>query len=204
MSLNAENLLYLTTAFQPTASYKRPSFIDFYIFIGKQKYHISFARDCMGLGWIETDKKFPKEDCTITRFPPITSHYDQTFRNWFPLQLRIERRAGRHNALKSIVQSAINALRDESNIACVSRLAVFKEESGALQYNWEIIDGRIPEIIAEHVGDPGQLLTDEFVQRKILYPPQRVGTQEKIWKEGKNRKNQVRSNIPVEGSTQSG
>lgn len=181
MSFTTENLLYLTTAFQPTASYKKSSFIDFHCHINHKPYHISFARDSMGLGWIQTNKPFPK-DGKITGFQTMPVHYDQTFSNWFPIQLHIDGRSGRHNVLRAILQSCLNASEGEIHTFCISRLAVFKEESGALNYNWEVIDGRDPGVIAEHTGDPAQLLTGEYTQRKMLMPPVRVGANANVWK----------------------
>jgi hypothetical protein len=197
MSLNTENLLYLTTAFQPTASYKKASFIDFWINIqgDKKPYHISMARDCMGLGWIETDRDLPKDNTKITRMPTLETKPDQTFSNWFPIQLSISGKPARYNALRNIIQSAINAMKGQSRIICISRLAVFKQESGGLEYCWEFIDGSQPELIADHIGDPGQLLSEEILNRKLLTPPIRIGTQKKIWEKGQNRKDISHTNI---------
>lgn len=181
--MNTENLLYLTTAFQPTASHKKASFLDFFVYIGKRKpYHISLSRDCMGLGWLEIDRPFPAEGANITRMDMLSPQHDQIFANWFPVQLMITGRAGRHAALHSIVQTAINTARAESQVLCISRLAVFRQDSGALEYAWELIDGRDPSMVAEQIGDPGQLLTDEFSERGLLVPPVRTGASLRLWR----------------------
>lgn len=179
-SFDTKNLLYLSVAFLPTSTYKKSSFIDFHCYIDSKPYHISLSRDCMGIGWIQPDKPFPKNG-KITRFNSIPLNYDQTFSSWFFLQLQICRRSGRHHVITSLLQGAIDAVGDESTIICIPRVAIFKEPSGALKYQWEIIDGRHQEIVADHIGDPGQLLTEEFAQRRLLEPPQRVGKNAEAW-----------------------
>lgn len=134
----------------------------------------------MGIAWIQPNKPFPKNG-KITKMNTLHLNHDQTFSSWFFLQLQICGRAKRHNVLKTLLQGAIDAVGDESNIICIPRVAVFKEECGSLRYQWEIIDGRTPGVVAEHIGDPGQLLTEEFSQRRLLEPPQRVGKASDAW-----------------------
>ena len=188
---STENLLYLTMAFQPTASHRKSSFIDTKVYIGSEKkpWHLEIARDCMGLGWITLDRPFPENGGNITKMPMIAINYDQTFCNWFPVQLTITGRKNRYLALKDIIQTAINSIKNTSIHICISRLAVFKEPTGAFKYCWEIIDGKEPAIIADCVGDPEYLLTEEFSRRRMLVPPIRIKKEERDIQ--KNRRKNV-------------
>lgn len=172
---NTENLLYLTTAFQPTASHRKSSFFDVSVYIDNKPnpWKLEIARDCMGLGWITTDRPFPK-DGKITNMTMLPVNYDQTFSNWFPIQLTITGRKNRYLALKDIIQTTITCLGDQSKVACITRLAIFKEPGGAFKYSWEILDGRNPTIIADCIGDPEYLLTEDFSKRGMLVPPIRI------------------------------
>ena len=181
--MNTENLLYITTAFQPTASHKKASFIDFYVTLDGEKYHFSMARDCLGIGWIQTDKPLPlvMDTFRLSQVTSLDANQDQTFSNWFIHQLKISGKPARYNVIKSIVKKAIEVSTGNGEILCITRLVVLKEESGALQYNWEIVDGSDPHVIANVIGDPARLLTESFEERGLLRPPKRIGTQADKW-----------------------
>jgi hypothetical protein len=171
--MNVKNLLYLTTGFKPTGTYKRASFIDIEIELCGKNIKIPMGRDAMGVGWIVLKEPFPDGNPKITRMKPFDTNDDQILMGWLPYQIALGSRKARYSAIKNLIQCCINEIGSHSKIICIPRLAVFKESVG-LHYQWEIIDGTDPGMVAEHIGDCDRLLTDDILDRGFLKPPMRI------------------------------